>query len=139
MPVTKEQILAGLKKVGPCAPVVLGEHLGGASVSPSQSPALRLLLDEGKIKSQGKGRGLVLALSEQKFDDEPPATSRRAPAKKHGKSKARKQRRAKIANVTGAFLAADNRILLLGHGQPQILAPEHTPAIAELVFAHFEA
>lgn len=142
MAITKDQILAGLKKVGPCSPGELADHLGVDRIAIRDR--LKELIDAKQVKAIGITKSRRVALPEQEFSDSPsaPPQRHRAPPKKRTKAAARKPRRAKRKKkANGAFLpalTAEGGIVLIGSGAPQVLTPAQTDAIVKLVFAHFE-
>lgn len=141
MAITKDQILAGLKKVGPCSPGELADHLQAERSVVGHH--LRGLIDAKQVKAIGVTNSRRVALPDQQFSDSPSAPQRhRSAPKKRAKATARKPRRAKRKKkANGAFLpalTAEGGIVLIGEGAPQVLSPAQTDAIVKLVFAHFE-
>jgi DNA-binding transcriptional ArsR family regulator len=142
----KDDILAALKKIGPCAPADLAKQLG------VEGPALRYhlkpLIEGGEVKAAGNRRGLRIALPDQKLDaaaDSPtPPQHRRKARKPKRKSKERKTRRAhktSLARTAERFLPTvdvASRLVIVNGGEPIIFDEPQTSAIAALLFQHYD-
>jgi hypothetical protein len=145
MTISKEQITAALRKLGPSSPGALADHL---QVERSAlSPHIGAMLVAKELKAAGVTKSRRIALPDQKIYEtttrSAPKKSKRAPAKKPKKSRKKSPARAPNAaaepEVLPAFTADDRLVLVRGAQPPLIFSPADTQAIATLLCSHFEA
>lgn len=144
-----------LKKLGPSAPRVLHDKIGGDAGA--FKGALKAMLASGEIKGQGATTRRLIALPDQKFADAqaaPPQRRKKAPAKKkrayrkrkHPKTAHRKQRaratETPAASIAPGFLVAITSrreiVLFDGTGPARVYDRERSIEIANLVLDNFE-
>lgn len=143
----KQDILAGLKKVGPYSPGALAAHL---EVEPGAlGYHLKKLLDAKELKSAGTTANRRIALPDQQFEDETdertkpakprkPKARRGAADKKTRRAKARKAPRPRAAELFLPACDADSRLVIVNGGAVQHFTEEQTAAIATLLAGHYE-
>lgn len=80
--ITREQILAGLKKVGPCSPGALAAHLGVDYGSSYMKQLVARMTVDNEIKAIGNRKSRRIALPDQEFTEAeaPPPAAPRAEA-----------------------------------------------------------
>jgi DNA-binding Lrp family transcriptional regulator len=142
----KDDILAALKKIGPCAPAALAKQLGAEPSALAYH--LKIMLDAGTIKAAGASAARRLALPEQEFgtgSSPTPPQHRRKARKSKGKSKHGKARRARktpLASPAERFIPtvdAASRLVIVNGAEPLIFDEAQTTAIAALLFQHYKA
>ena len=137
--ITKEQILAALKKLGPSSPTAIGNTLGAEPSSVGYH--LRNMLKDKSVKAAGTSNDRLYALPEQPIEGvkaAPPQERRKR--KKAGNRKGATPSRARAATplYLPAFTAEQGMVIVQDGQAPQIFSPEQTQAIADLLLIHFE-
>jgi DNA-binding transcriptional ArsR family regulator len=145
---TQDLVLAGLKKIGPCSPGNLADHL---EVEPAAlGYHLKKLLDANAIKANGRSNARRIALPDQKFDEAatpPPQQRKQQKARKpKGGRKTRQHRtphraaeRAQPAERFIPAVDAQQRLVIVNGGEPLVFTDEQTSAIADLLLQHYKA
>lgn len=143
MAVTKEQILAALKKLGPSSPGALADHL---EVDQLPGTLIKQLLDAKELKATGAARGRRIALPDQQFDaaDAPPQQRKPKAGKKRKGPKAKKARKAPRARTADTpaprfipVVDAEKRLHIINGSEPVSFSDAQTEAIATLLFQHY--
>jgi hypothetical protein len=145
--VTKEQITAALKKLGPSKPGEVADHLG-ADYSSGMKYTVKSMLDAGELKAIGATVSRRIALPDQKFDEAgAPPQERQKPAKRKGGRKAKHARKPRSAPAPRTSSAAavrfiptvdaDKRLHIINGSDPVSFSDAQTEAIATLLLQHY--
>lgn len=143
--ITQEEIIAGLKKIGPCRPGELADHLHLEHSALGYH--LKKLLTAGAVKATGTSLARRFALLDQKFEEptQPETTTQLRKPKKGKKAKKHKARKpqpaAPRAQSTERFIPtvdADSRLHIINGGEPMSFDEDQTEKIAELLFVHYK-
>jgi DNA-binding transcriptional ArsR family regulator len=144
---TKETVLAALKKLGPCKPGELADYL--EVERPVITAHLKPLLDSGEVKATGATMSRRIALADQKFDEAstptPPQRKQQSRKPKSGRKTRQHRtphRSAARAEPTERFIPAvdaQQRLVIVNGGEPLVFTDEQTSAIADLLLQHYKA
>jgi DNA-binding Lrp family transcriptional regulator len=137
-----EQIIAALKKIGPCRPGELADHLEVEHSAIGYH--LKKMLEAGTLKAIGNSAARRIGLPDQTFEEagappQPRAKPKARKQKKHRKApKARAPQAARPAECFIPVVDAEKRLHIINGGTPVSYDGVQTLAIAELLFAHYE-
>lgn len=136
----RDKILAALKKLGPSGPTAIAREIGA---EPHQvGYHMRAMEADKTLRAAGKGRHRYYGLPDQDLAD------RKAPEKHSAQRKPRKAPKSRAPNAAPAPLAAERfipvvdaekRLYIINGAEPLSFDGKQTLAIAELLFAHYEA
>lgn len=144
MSITKDQIIAALKKLGPVSPGELADHLEVEQSALGYH--VKKMLDAGELKAAGKTSGRRIALPDQKFEEGDATPQEQRRPKKKAKRKASAPRRAApaprpavVQTAPMAAITTDFRIVIFNdQGAPAVLSEAQSEKVAELCHQFFK-
>lgn len=139
--ISKEQILAALKKLGPSSPTAIANSVGAEPSAISYH--LRGMLEAKNLKAAGTSNNRIYALPDQDLEGAKSAPPQRLKKSKgNGKRAQPKPRALRAQPAAPLFLPAiteDWRLVIVQQdGVHAVFTPEQTQAIADLLLTHFE-
>lgn len=143
--ITQEEIIAGLKKIGPCRPGELADHLHLEHSALGYH--LKKLLEAGIVKATGTSNARRVALPDQKFEestgpDAPPQRRQKRESHKKAKHPRKAPRRtAPAARTAERFVPtvdAELRLHIINGSDPVSFSEQQTADIAALLLQHYD-
>jgi hypothetical protein len=143
--ITKDQIAAALRKLGPSTPAALATELDATRNTLQYH--LKAMLADKAVHAAGNRLNRVVALPDQKIEGAPPQSRKPPRRKKKSNGTAKKTKRAPRAARTSTpeavfipAIDAECRLVCINGGAaPTVYSEAQTQRIATLLLKHFEA